>query len=173
MDSANFLKFLSYVIPSIITAAIAYFFFKQHLKDENERRMFELRKEKQSTSLPIRLQAYERMTLFLERISPAKLLVRIKPSSDDKIAYQTKLTNAIETEFEHNLAQQIYLTGSCWSVILAAKNTTMHQIRAAAADTSINNAKELQEHILKELSEKEPPSNTALAYIKEEVHTLF
>jgi len=173
MDSVNFLKFLSYVIPSIITGGIAYFFFKQHIKDEKERRLFQLRKEKQSTSLPIRLQAYERMTLFLERISPAKLLVRVKPSGDDKIAYQTKLTNAVETEFGHNLAQQIYLTGDCWSVILAAKNTTMHQIRAAAANPNITNATELQEHILKELSSKEPPSNTALAYIKEEVHTIF
>ncbi len=173
MDSVNFLKFLSYVIPSIITGGIAYYFFKLHMKDENERRLFQLRREKQSISLPIRLQAYERMTLFLERISPAKLLIRIKPTGDDKIAYQTKLTNAIETEFEHNLAQQIYLTGDCWSIILAAKNTTMHQIRAAAADPSVKSSKELQEHILKELSAKEPPSNTALAYIKEEVHTIF
>lgn len=173
MDSANFLKFLSYVIPSIITGVIAYYFFKLHMKDENERRLFELRKERQSASLPIRLQAYERMTLFLERISPASLLVRIKPSGDDKIAYQSKLTNAIETEFEHNLAQQVYLTGDCWSVILAAKNTTMHQIRAAAADPSIGNSKDLQEHILKDLASKEPPSNTALAYIKEEVQSIF
>ena len=173
MDSANFLKFLSYVIPSIITGVIAYYFFKLHMKDENERRMFELRKERQSASLPIRLQAYERMTLFLERISPASLLVRVKPSGDDKIAYQNKLTDAIENEFEHNLAQQIYLTGACWSVILAAKNTTMHQIRAAAADASVSDSKGLQEHVLKSLSSNEPPSNTALAYIKEEVHTIF
>jgi len=173
MDSANFLKFLSYVIPAIITGGVAYFFFKEHVKNEKERRMFELRKERQSTSLPIRLQAYERMTLFLERISPAKLLIRVKPSGDDKVAYQSKLVNAIETEFEHNLAQQIYLTGQCWNVILAAKNTTMHQIRTATADTTIENAKGLQEHILKELASKEPPSNTALAYIKEEVHSIF
>jgi len=173
MDSVNFFKFLSYVIPSIITGGIAYFFFKQHIKDEHERRLFELRKEKQSTSLPIRLQAYERMTLFLERIAPAKLLVRVTPSSDDKIAYQTKLTNAIETEFGHNLAQQVYLTGNCWSVILAAKNTTMHQIRAAAAEPSVKDAKALQEHILTALSSKEPPSSTALAYIKEEVQSIF
>ncbi len=173
MDSANFLKFLSYVIPALITGGIAYFLFKQHFKNEDERRHFEIRKEKQSTSLPIRLQAYERMALFLERISPAKLLIRVKPTGDDKIAYQTKLVNAIETEFEHNLAQQIYLTGECWNIILAAKNTTMHQIRAAAADTTVNSARELQEHIIKEGSSKEPPSNTALAFMKEEVHSIF
>ena len=173
MDSANFLKFLSYVIPAIITGGVAFYFFKQHLNNEDRRRAFMIRKEKQSISLPIRLQAYERMTLFLERISPAKLLVRIKPTGTDKIAYQQKLTNAIETEFEHNLAQQIYLTGECWNIILAAKNTTMHQIRAAAADTTIEDARALQEHILTELSSKEAPSTTALAFIKEEVRSIF
>ena len=173
MDSANFLIFLSYLLPTLVVGLLAYFLFRQHFKNEDERRHFEIRKEKQSTSLPIRLQAYERMALFLERISPAKLLVRVKPTGDDKIAYQTKLVNAIENEFEHNLAQQIYLTGECWNIILAAKNTTMHQIRAAAADTTINSARELQEHIIKEGAGKEPPSNTALAFIKEEVHSIF
>lgn len=173
MDSENFLTFLSYVIPAIITGGIAYYFFKQHIKSEQERRIFLLRKEKQSNSLPTRLQAYERMTLFLERISPVSLLVRVKPSSDDKIAYQKKLTDAVDTEFEHNLAQQIYMTGECWSVIVAAKNTTMHMIRTAAAVPSVDNAQGMQEHILTELASKEPPSNTALAFLKEEVHSIF
>lgn len=173
MDSANFLKFLSYVIPAIITGGIAYYFFKEHIKNEDKRRAFLIRKEKQSISLPIRLQAYERMALFLERISPAKLLIRVKPSGNDKVEYQQKLTNAIETEFEHNLAQQIYVTGECWSIILAAKNTTMHLIRAATADTSVKDARALQEHILQNLTSKEPPSTTALAFIKEEVRSIF
>jgi len=173
MDSANFLKFLSYVIPAIITGGVAFYFFKEHVKNEDKRRAFLIRKEKQSISLPIRLQAYERMSLFLERISPAKLLIRVKPSGDDKIAYQLKLTNAIETEFEHNLAQQIYVTGECWNIILAAKNTTMHLIRTAAADTNVKDARALQEHVLQNLTSKEPPSSTALAFIKEEVRSIF
>lgn len=173
MDSQNFLTFLSYVVPAIITGGIAYFFFKEHIKNEDKRRAFEIRKEKQSQTLPIRLQAYERMTLFLERISPAKLLIRVKPTGNDKVAYQQKLTSAIETEFEHNLAQQIYLTGECWNIILAAKNTTMHLIRTATAETTVKDARGLQEHILQSLTSKEPPSNTALAFIKEEVRSIF
>tara|TARA_R110002073_G_scaffold72537_1_gene177393 strand:+ start:390935 stop:391456 length:522 start_codon:yes stop_codon:yes gene_type:complete len=173
MDSANFLKFLGYVIPSLITGGVAYFFFMQHVKNEKERRIYLLRKEKQSLALPTRLQAYERMTLFLERISPSKLLIRVMPSGNDKVNYQKKLINAIETEFEHNLAQQVYLTSECWNVILAAKNTTMHMIRTATANTGVADAKGLQEFLLKELAAKEPPSTIALTFLKEEVHTIF
>jgi len=167
------LELLSYTIPTIVTGVIAYYFFKLHTKNEHSRRAFDLMKEKQGVALPMRLQAYERMTLFLERISPAKLLIRIKPSGTDKVNYQKKLVSAIETEFEHNLVQQIYLTNQCWNVIVTAKNSTLNIIRATTANTGVEDARALQEHILQELVNKEPPSNAALAFIKEEVHKIF
>lgn len=173
METAKFIELLAYTIPAIITGVIAYFFFKEHTKNEHSRRGYELMKAKQSQALPTQLQAYERMTLFLERIAPAKLLVRVRPSSDDKIAYQKKLINAIETEFEHNLAQQIYLTSDCWNAIITSKNNTMNLIRAAAANTAVPTASALQEHILKDLMEKPAPSIAGLAFLKNEAHKIF
>lgn len=173
METVKFIELLAYTFPAIITGVIAYFFFKQHTKNEHSRRSYELMKDKQKVALPTRLQAYERMTLFLERISPAKLLVRVKPSSDDKIAYQKKLINAIETEFEHNLAQQIYITTDCWNAIVTSKNNTMNIIRGAAANTSVPNASALQEFILKDLVDKPSPSAIGLAFLKDEVHKIF
>ena len=73
-----------YACPALITGMIAYYFFKEHTKNEDGRRRFLLHKDMQVNTLPIRLQAYERMALFLERITPSKLLIRVKPTSSDE-----------------------------------------------------------------------------------------
>ncbi len=63
----------SIVLPSLITGGLAYYFFMIHLKNEDKRRSYLLLKENRKQSLPIRLQAFERVTLFLERINPSQL----------------------------------------------------------------------------------------------------
>ena len=85
METAKILEIISYSLPSLITGAVAFYFFSLHTKNEEGRRRFLLNKEAQKDALPIRLQAFERMTLFLERINPTKLLIRITPLSEDKI----------------------------------------------------------------------------------------
>jgi len=173
MNTTKFLELLSYTIPAIITGLVAFFFFKQHTQNENNRRNYLLRKENQNAALPLRLQAYERMTLFLERISPHNIIVRITPNSDDKVAYQKKLVATIEQEFDHNLSQQIYITDRCWNVIVTAKNTTISTIRTTMANTEVKDANAMREAILKNSSDKESPSKVALSFIKNEVSKIF
>lgn len=164
---------LMYSIPAIITGIIAYFFFREHIKNENNRRLFLMQKDLKKEALPMRLQAYERMTLFLERIVPSKLLIRVAPLSSDKNDYEKLLIDNIEQEFEHNLSQQIYLTSDCWSIIVAAKNTTIQLIRKANMSEKTDTANKLREVILTEMMENQAPSSTALAYIKEEITTIW
>lgn len=160
---------LMYIIPALITGAIAFLFFREHVDNENNRRNFLIKKELQKDALPLRLQAYERMTLFLERINPTKLLVRVNPISSDKNDYENLLIANIEQEFEHNLSQQIYISNDCWGIINAAKNATIQLIRKSNISDSIDSAKKLQEVILSHLMDKNPPSHTALEFIREEV----
>ncbi|MDX1271674.1 hypothetical protein [Bizionia paragorgiae] len=164
---------LMYSIPALITGIIAYFFFREHIKNENNRRLFLMQKDLKKEALPMRLQAYERMTLFLERIVPSKLLIRVAPLSSDKNDYEKLLIDNIEQEFEHNLSQQIYLTSDCWSIIVAAKNTTIQLIRKANMSEKTDTANKLREVILTEMMENQAPSSTALAYIKEEITTIW
>lgn len=173
MDSTKILELLSYTIPAIVTGVVALYFFKFHTKNENNRRNYLLRKDKQNVALPLRLQAYERMALFLERISPDKLLVRVSPTSTDKVAYLRKLINTVESEFEHNLAQQIYITDDCWNVIKTAKNATLNLAREAMTAGENKDAKAMREDILQQMVEKESPSGTALSFIKNEVKKIF
>ena len=127
----------------------------------------------QKEAFPLRLQAYERMALFLERISPSKLLVRVKPTSSNKEDYENLLQATIEQEFEHNLSQQIYVSDQCWSIITAAKNATIQFIRKASMLEKTDSANKLREVILTEFMDKQPPSNAGLAFIKKEVSEMW
>lgn len=173
MEASKIFELLFYAVPTLITGMIAYYFFKEHTKNEDGRRRFLLHKDMQVSTLPIRLQAYERMALFLERIAPNKLLVRIAPTSSSKEDYESLLIQNISQEFEHNLSQQIYVTDDCWNIIVAAKNATIQLIRKASLLEKTNSANKLREVLLTEMIEKRAPSDTALAYIKKEVSDLW
>ena len=173
MEAEKIIDLLLYTIPALITGLIAYYFFKEHIKNEDGRRRFLLQKELQVNSLPTRLQAYERMSLFLERITPSNLLVRVKPISSEKESYESLLIANIEQEFEHNLSQQIYLTDECWNIITAAKNATIQLIRKASLSEKIDTSDKLREVVLTEMMEKRAPSDAALSFIKKEVGELW
>lgn len=164
---------LLYAVPALITGLIAYYFFKEHTKNEDGRRRFLLKKDMQISAMPLRLQAYERMAIFLERISPSKLITRVRPTSSDKESYEELLVANIEQEFEHNLSQQIYITDDCWNIICAAKNATIQLIRKASKLETTDSANKLREVVLTEVINKRPPSDTALSYIKQEVSDMW
>lgn len=167
------INLLMYALPSLIVGIVAYYFFKEHVNNENNRRKFIIQKQLQKEALPQRLQAYERLSLFLERINPNRLVLRIKPVSTNKNDYENFLIDSIEQEFEHNLSQQIYLSDSCWNVINASKNATIQMIRKVAMHEKVDSADKLREVILTEMMDKSAPSNAGLSYIKKEVSELW
>ncbi|WP_299886298.1 hypothetical protein [uncultured Lacinutrix sp.] len=167
------LNLLMYAVPSLIVGSVAFLFFREHVQNEDDRRKFLIHKQLQRESLPQRLQAYERLSLFLERINPNKLLLRVAPASTNKNDYETLLINTIENEFDHNLSQQIYLSDSCWSIINASKNATVQLIRKVAMSDKIDTASKLREAIITEMMDKSAPSNAGLSYIKKEVSELW
>jgi hypothetical protein len=173
MESTQIIQLISYSVPTLIMAFVGYNFFDLYTKNEREKRAYLLQKEAKPDVLPMRLQAYERMTLFLERINPSQLLVRITPISDDKIDYQNFVIAQIEQEFEHNLAQQIYISEECWLTINKAKNATIQLVLMATKNEKVSDAHQLREFILTDLVEKQSPSNLALSYLKSEVSLLW
>lgn len=172
-ETSLVLSFVAYLLPAIVVGIIAYFFFKGHTANEEGRRRYLVQKEAQNQILPLRLQAYERITLFLERIDPNKLLVRVKPFSDAKDDYENLLIKNIEQEFDHNLTQQIYISPECWNLVNAAKNATIHIIRQGSMHQKDGNVDKMREWLLQQFMEEVTPSQKALAYVKKEVGELF
>ncbi|WP_194850069.1 DUF7935 family protein [Nonlabens antarcticus] len=160
-------------IPALIVGITAYLLIKTFLDNEEKRRMFLAGKSLKPKTLPMRMAAYERLALFLERMKPNSLLVRTKTGDLTKSEYEIMLVATIEQEFEHNVAQQIYFSEECWNVIRAAKNTTIQKIRQVGMSNKSHTADELRSQIINEFMDGSAPSETALSYVRKEVRELF
>ncbi|MEW7278915.1 hypothetical protein ABW636_10005 [Aquimarina sp. 2201CG1-2-11] len=165
----EFIPLVISLFPATLITVLAIYFFKLHTSNEDRRRRFLLHRESQKQSFPLKLQAYERMVLYLERISPGNLLIRTTPVNDDKKGYEFLLTSTIDQEFEHNLSQQIYLSEECWNTIKAAKNATIGLIRKVSLKEDIDSVDKMRETILTAIIEKGTPSDAAISFIKEEI----
>jgi hypothetical protein len=169
MNSDKILELAFYTLPALITGSVAYYLFQSYFSDQQNTRRWLVQKENQKQSLPLRLQAYERLALFLERINAAKLLIRVAPLSDDKNDYERLLIQHIEQEYEHNLTQQIYVSDECWTIIITAKNTIIQNIMKTNLSEKVDSAQKLRETILNDLLDSQSPSTIALSFLKNEV----
>lgn len=165
------LESIAYILPAAVTGFVAYYMFNGFISQQNSEKKLELLAEKKKEALPIKLQSYERMLLFCERINPVKIVVRIKPISDKADDYLQLLLSNIEQEFEHNLVQQIYISDKTWTAILGAKNATINKLKQVA-ETS-NSANDLRQNLLIDYSKTLPPTDTAIDFIKSEVKKLL
>jgi hypothetical protein len=173
MESQALLPYFASLLSAIIVGIVAYLFFKTHTDNEEGRRRFLIHKDAQEKTLPLRLQAYERIVLLLERIDPNSLLIRIKPTNNDLNKYEEDLIRSIEDEFVHNLTQQIYLSAESWNVTKNIKNTTIQIIRQTAMNEKVETADKLREAVLNHFMGEITPSQKGLLYIKKEIHGLF
>jgi len=132
-----FLEILKYTLPSVVVFLTAYYLMKQ--QNEREQALLEnedkkeARKKNAEVLLPIRLQAYERLVLFLERIHPHQLIVRHSNPALSSFQFQTILIKSIREEYEHNLSQQLYVSSKAWNKVQQAKEECLKQINFAAS----------------------------------------
>ncbi|MDO9065921.1 MAG: hypothetical protein Q7U96_02420 [Chloroflexota bacterium] len=162
---------LKITIPALIVFFTAWVILKNMIKNDQDKRMQELILQNSRTVTPIRLQAYERIVLFLERISLESLLVRVSSSDMTASQLHSALLNTIRSEFEHNLSQQIYMSQQAWEVVRNARSNMIKIINSEAEKMPANASgmafsKQLLEKIME--LEKEP-TRAAIDYIKGEI----
>ncbi|MBQ4441268.1 MAG: hypothetical protein II899_04070 [Bacteroidales bacterium] len=133
----------------------------------------EKNKDAMGVVLPLRLQAYERMALFLERIEPNQLVMRIHSQGLTVGQEQNLLLTAIRSEFEHNLSQQIYISTPVWNKVSDAKDDIIDIINAVAGtfDPSADSLM-FAEALLTAAAEK-PVVQQAMALLKADVQKLY
>ncbi|HXC04436.1 MAG TPA: hypothetical protein VNZ86_06765 [Bacteroidia bacterium] len=170
-----FLKGLMMLVPAIIVFLTAYYLVKSFLDNDARKRLTEIRIANQNLITPTRLQAYERLALFLERISPNSLIPRVNKQGMSARLLQTELIKAIRNEFEHNLSQQIYVSGHSWEMVKTAKEEIIKLINISSTkipDTA--SSMDLSQMIIN-ISAQVPklPTDVALEYIKREVGQNF
>lgn len=170
------LEILKFTIPSFITFLTAHLIIKSYLKSEFEKKQLEVRIANYKESLPIRLQAYERLTLFLERISPVNLIQRVNKPGMNAREMQLAMISNIRMEFEHNLAQQIYCSSETWMVLIQTKEEIVSIINRVAMDLPEQaSSKDLSRRIIEFFisNEQSVPTQKALDILKAEVKKVF
>ena len=171
----DILDIFKYVLPSVVTFLAAYFIIKAFLDREYKNKMMDLRMQNQQTITPIRLQAYERMVLFLERISITQLVSRVHKSGMSARLLQSELVKTIRNEYDHNLSQQVYITQQTWNSIKTAKEETIRAINIASTKASDDAAGLDLVNVLFDLVTKveKLPTDIALEQLKLEAKQTF
>jgi hypothetical protein len=169
------LDILKYTIPALIVFLTVVVMLRTWSRNEDKRRQSEFNINLSDDVLPVRLQAYERSILLLERISPESLVMRVSRSDYTARLLQQELLSNITSEFEHNIAQQTYLSTEAWEKIKAAKNQIINLVNETASEVKPDaKGPTLGKLILERLTElKNPPSQVAIDFLKQEVKTLF
>ncbi len=139
----DFLEVLKYIIPSLVVFATAYALIRMFLDDAKKASPLPplqtrvendlLKIETQKILLPLKLQAYERVTLYLERINPESLIMRNHRSGMTALDIQRELLKNIREEFEHNLSQQVYLNAATWEAVKYAKDEMTKLVKLAGS----------------------------------------
>lgn len=163
------------IIPSAIVLYGMYLTVRSFTTKELEKNMLDHKMKSRDTVLPIRLQAYERMCLFLERISPSNLVVRLNDSAYNAKQFQQILLGEIRNEYNHNLSQQVYMSDEAWDVVKNAKEAMITVINQAGEELS-EDAKgvALAKKVFEKMLEKEQdPISHALIVVKNEIRQVF
>ena len=134
----DLLEILKYTIPALVVFFTAFITIRFFIHNEEKKRKFDLNMAQKDTVLPLKLQAYERLIIFLERISPESIVMRNSQSQLNTVQLQNEMISSIRTEFEHNLAQQIYISNQSWEQVKIARNNIIRLINEAAAELKSN-----------------------------------
>ncbi len=172
---SDLLEILKYTLPALIVFATAFMLIRMNLQNEEKKRRHEMARDKKESTLPLRLQAYERLILFLERIAPEALVMRVGVQEMNVRQTLNELISSIRTEFEHNLVQQTYISSQAWEMVKAAKNNMIKIVTESAKDFKPSaNGMQLSRQILEDAVEsRENPVAPAIEYLKREVRELF
>ena len=168
-------EILKYLLPAVVLYFTVRLMVQAYLKNEEKKREESKNAGNSQTTLPLRLQAYERFILLLERITPAQAINRALQPGMTIYHFQLTLVQNIREEFEHNVAQQIYVSPSGWAMIKSAKEEIILLINTSAAETDAGaGAAELAKRLLEGWAKLDQnPAQTAIDQLKAEVRQIF
>jgi predicted AlkP superfamily phosphohydrolase/phosphomutase len=169
------IEFGKILIPASVVLYAAYLIVRSFIQKEVDLKKLEVRSRSIETVLPSRLQAYERMALFLERMSPQNLLVRLNTSKVSSYEFHQLLLMEIRNEYNHNVSQQIYVSEDVWNMIRNAKEDLIVTINESANEmfpeaSSLDLAKKIFE---KTINKQIDPLAHALTELKREIQRTF
>ncbi|MGD2004199.1 MAG: hypothetical protein PVK00_05330 [Flavobacteriales bacterium] len=170
-----FIEIIKYTIPAALMLLLTYLLLSNFVDNEEKRRQYYLRKDLNKKSLPMRFQAFERLTVFLERITPNHLVLRVKPGNMPLGAYRKILVDTIRQEYDYNVSQQVYISDKSWNSIVSAKSQVVSMINKVSAEMDENaTAADLSRKLIElEMTGDIFPTKAAILLLKHEAARNF
>lgn len=170
------LEILKYTIPSLVAVIGCTLIVRRFLLTDLKEKQIAMLRDNQGPTVKLRLQAYERLALFLERIHPRQLTPRVYQQGMTVAELQANLLFNIRTEFEHNLSQQIYVSKAIWDTVRGVKEQELNMINSIAQQLPHDaDAKELHRKMVDYVLsiEGDLPIDVALQMINDEAKTVL
>ncbi len=169
------LEILKYTVPSIIVLLTTVFILKHHSGLEQKKETSKLFLQNNKQIVPLKMQAYERIVLLLERISPENLSLRLYTQGMNCAQLQSLMLKSIRKEYEHNLSQQVYVNTMTWEAVKNAKESLIQIINVAGTKVKPQmKSIYLNQEIIKIYSKAEiTPVQTAINIVKNEIQKQF
>lgn len=166
---------LKITIPAGLVLYLAYLLVRSFLQKQLDEIAFSVRQKNQEIVVPIRLQAYERIILLLERITPSNLISRLSSPDYTAEEFQQILIHEIRNEFNHNLSQQVYMSDSAWTYVTTAVEQTISIINSStnALEKDAKGFDLARAIIENSAGEEMDTPKQAIKYIKEEIQDVF
>lgn len=168
----GFIEILKIILPAGAVFAAAFLIVKRFLDNDQKQRETELKRTNQNLVTPLKIQAYERVIIFLERINPNMLVVRVNKNGYSAYQLHMELIKTIKSEYEHNLSQQIYMSYGAWELVKTTKEEIMKLVNISATKIPQNApGNDLAMMVLNITAnlDKKLPNDIAIDYIKKEV----
>ncbi len=169
------LEILKYTLPALVVFLAVYLVLARMFKSQENQQKMEVVLENQRLITPVKLQAYERLILFLERISLESLIMRVNRPGMTVQQLHHEMLASIRSEYEHNLSQQLYISPAAWEVVKNARANMLKLINITSGkfkpeDSALNYSKSLMEELIE--VEKQP-TQAAIDFLKAEVARVF
>lgn len=170
------LEILKYTLPALIVFLTAYFLLTKYMLKEATHKAIELKMVRDKEIVLLRLQAYERLALFLERINFAPVISRVR--SPDMLSHELQyaIVKNIREEFDHNLSQQIYISPNAWNLIVSCKEEMMKTVNLIGTQLPPESSSgQLINALFNGIANANTilPTEQALDYLKAECRELF
>ena len=179
MDSSSWwsivLEIVKITVPALIVFLTVYYLLKQYLDGQYRLRLLDYKQQRSESATPVRMQAYERLTLFCERVDLPGMLLRTQSRGMTVSELKLALMLGVQQEFEYNQTQQVYVSESLWEIIKLAKDDVLNTVSNVAASIEPNaDARKLSQALIAFLNERESTGPMiALKAIKKEASLLF
>ena len=125
-------EILKYCVPALCVLLATWLVMHKFYKSEAEKRLWELKRLSQKEISPLRMRAYERLSLLLERTTPEHMLLELSLGEMTILQVQQHLMRTIRMEYDHNLSQQIYVSNQVWDAIIASRDQMVAFINTMA-----------------------------------------